>query len=912
MDKKEILEAILNKPKRLQPGQERAVISDKIYLRIIAGAGAGKTETLTRRIAYLLLCKDVEPKAIVGFTFTERAAQSIKDRIYKRISMLQGEEACKKLGEMYVGTIHAYCFKILQEHFGLGDYEVIDDNQEIAFLMRLGWSFGLGTGGKYSENCKNFIRSVNVVYDELLERSDISKKDNRFAEHLEQYEKTLLKEHRLLTFGLLTSLAVKKLEENPDILSQVNYLIVDEYQDVNRAQERLIQIIGKNASVFVVGDPRQCIYQWRGSDQKCFDSFLKRFSDSDSIPITENHRSAKLIVNLANKFASTFESAKYDSMSSTRPEYGTVLLMRCDDDISEADWITSQVKRLIEDKKICKYSDIAILLRSVSTSAGSFIDFCRSKDIPYLVGGKVGLFRRDEAQAIGRIFAWFADKFWIEDTFKWSDRAENKRLMDSAIDRWKSALRIKSTPANLSTNLQGIKDDVLNGKYKSLTKIYYELLVMLKFLDLDPNDRLHAAIMANLGRFNELLTDYESSIRRGGISPNWKKDLEGLCWYMNSYATGAYEEQPAEDLRGTDVLQIMTIHQAKGLEWPIVFVPCLVNRRFPTSKVGKGQDWYVPKELFDFKRYQGDIEDERRLFYVAITRARDVLTISRFAQLNSRVRAPSIFWDALERHLSESDQKVSLNPSKIEQLVDIEEMQTYTAGEIINYKRCPYMYRLRKMWGYQPPDLPLELGYGKSLHYCLHLASQKLRKGMKLEKAVSEAVAEKFHLPFADYGRKKKIQETAEKKLLEFARKNIENLKNIEETESRLEFPIESAIISGRVDVIIRDKPKDKLEIRDYKTSDEVTTLDESSLQLRLYTLGLRSLGCPIERATIAYLEDGKTSPPINIDDKELEESKKVAKECLEGIQKACFKPKEGNHCKERCDQRQICKFYNR
>jgi DNA helicase-2/ATP-dependent DNA helicase PcrA len=417
--------------------------------------------------------------------------------------------------------------------------------------------------------------------------------------------------------------------------------------------------------------------------------------------------------------------------------------------------------------------------------------------------------------------------------------------------------------------------------------------------------------MANLGRFNELLTDYESSIRRGGILPNWKKDLEGLCWYMNSYATGAYEEQPADDLRGADALQIMTIHQAKGLEWPVVFVPCLVNKRFPTSKLGEEQDWYVPKELFDFKRYQGDIEDERRLFYVAITRARDVLTISRFAQMNGRVRGPSIFWDPLEKHLNESDQRANLNPSKIEQLVDLEEMQTYTAGEIITYNKCPYMYRLRRMWGYQPPDLPLELGYGKSLHFCLHLVSEKIRKGMQLEQAVSKAVAEKFHLPFADYGRRKRLQEIAERKLLEFAKKNIDDLRNIEETESRLEFPVESAIISGRVDVIIKDKPNDKLEIRDYKTSDEVTTPEESSLQLRLYTLGLRSLGRPIDRATIAYLEDAKISPPINIDDKALEEAKTVAKGCIEGIQKSCFKSEKGNHCKDRCDQKQICKFYN-
>jgi RecB family exonuclease len=122
---------------------------------------------------------------------------------------------------------------------------------------------------------------------------------------------------------------------------------------------------------------------------------------------------------------------------------------------------------------------------------------------------------------------------------------------------------------------------------------------------------------------------------------------------------------------------------------------------------------------------------------------------------------------------------------------------------------------------------------------------------------------------------------------------------------------MESAIISGRVDVIIKDKPNDKLEIRDYKTSEEVTTLEESNFQLRLYTLGLRAIGKPIDRATIAYLEDGRISPPVDINDKGLEEAKNLAKGSIDSIQKSCFKPKKGNHCKERCDQMQICKFYN-
>lgn len=902
--KEKILKAILEKPKKLSPDQEKAVVSQRKYLRIVAGAGAGKTETMTRRIAYLLLYKDVEPKSIVAFTFTERAAQSIKDRIYKRVRDLQGDNACARLGEMFVGTIHAYCFRILQDYFGYGDYEVLDDNQEMAFMIREGWPFGLGDGN-YSKNCQDFIQSVNVVYDELLSRSNLKKKDSRFARHLENYE-NILKRHRLLTFGQMAALVVEKLEENSQAVEDIKYLIVDEYQDINRAQERLIELIGKNASVFVVGDPRQSIYQWRGSNEKCFESFLKKFSGSEPVAISENRRSGKMMVNVANKLAATFGGTKYQPMSSTRSEQGIVSLVKCENNISEAEWVTLQVKRLVEEKKLCNYSDIAILLRSVSTSAGPFIDIFKKENIPYLVGGKVGLFRRDEAQALGRIFAWLGDKFWVDNSYVWSNQTKGRKLLDSAIDHWKATLKRKSIPKSLYRNLEILKGNVRSGKYKCFSSIYQDLLIILGFLNFDPEDKLQAAIMANLGRFNELLTDYESSIRRGGAKPKWQNDLEGLCWYMNAYATGAYEEQPAEDLRGTDVLQIMTVHQAKGLEWPVVFVPCVVNKRFPSSKAGSSRKWYVPEKLFNVKRYEGGEEDEKRLFYVAITRARDVVIISRFERMGRNRRSPSIFWKILEKSLSETSQKMTLSPAKIETPTDTEEIQTYSAGEIINYFRCPYLYRLREMWGYQP-ELAAELGFGKSLHYCLHLASEKIKQGIRPEKAVCEAVREKFHMPFADYGRKQKIQQAVEKKLIKFVQKNKDDIYNIEEIESRLEFPMENATIAGRVDVILKNRPN-ILEARDYKTSDIVTTAEESSLQLRLYTLGLKLIGHPIDEASLAYLENGEINK-ININDEKLENAKIVAKRCIEGIKKGYFKGDKSSKC-NRCDYTRICRFY--
>jgi DNA helicase-2/ATP-dependent DNA helicase PcrA len=168
MSKEELLSDILEKPKPLSKEQRDALLSSSRHVRIVAGAGTGKTETLTRKIACLVLYGETDPTKIVAFTFTEKAAQSMKSRIYERVRQLRGEEACARLGEMFMGTIHGFCLRILEDHFDYGDHNVLNENQEMAFIMREGWGLGLGKNGNYAQNCRDFIRSVNVVYDELI------------------------------------------------------------------------------------------------------------------------------------------------------------------------------------------------------------------------------------------------------------------------------------------------------------------------------------------------------------------------------------------------------------------------------------------------------------------------------------------------------------------------------------------------------------------------------------------------------------------------------------------------------------------------------------------------------------------------------------------------------------------------
>jgi len=805
---------------------------------------------------------------------------------------------------MYIGTIHGYCFRLLEDYFGYGDHDVLDENQEMAFLMRRGWGLGLGRNGPYSKNCADFLRSVNVVYDELLDRQQLEREDDRFLYYLHKYE-ALLAEHRFLSFGLLVAKAVKELESNPEILADITHLIVDEYQDINRAQESLIHLIGRNASVFIVGDPRQCIYQWRGSDEKCFDEFLEHFKGSARETLRENRRSVKAVVNVANFFADTFKRAKYEPLEAFRSQQGVVTLVECDTPGSEAEWVVAQIQHLLKENNACTFSDIAILLRSVKTSGGAFIDAFRKHNLPYIVGGKIGLFRRDEAQAVGRLFTWLSDDgFWLDDPYNWRGRVEKDKLLETAIEFWRGICPVSPPSRTLSNTLNTWKHDALEDNFENLTEMYQELLVILGFRRLDPSDSLQAAVMANLGRFSSLLADYEFSIRLGGRQPDWPQALKDLCWFMNTYATGAYEEQPVEDLRSIDAIQLMTVHQAKGLEWPIVFLPCLTSMRFPASGRHRKRHWYVPEELFEANRYQGSIEDERRLFYVAMTRARDVLSLSRFRRIRNYM-SPSPFLLPLKGEVQQIAESDYLPPAELKARVLEEEMQTFSAAEIITYRRCPYLFQLRETWGYKP-GLVTPLGYGKSLHDCLRHAAEQIQRGAKLKQAVLEVIEARFHLPYAGGSVREGIMEKAQETLVAFVERHEQDMRSIEEVESRLEFPVERATITGRVDVIMRQTDKPSLEVRDYKTSDEVTTLEESSLQVSLYALGLRSMGRPVTLASVAYLEEGEVTT-VPIDHRTLDAARDEAAKCIRGIIGGQFNPKPGHHCTRPCDYRHIC-----
>ena len=910
-----ILEYVINGlegKKTLSETQKKAVLSESKHIRILAGAGAGKTETLTRRILYLLLYKNVPPEEIVAFTFTEKAAQSMKSRVYNQVTEIMGENYAAQLGKMYIGTIHGYSLRILQDYFGYGNYEVLDDKQEMAFVMRRGFEIGINylNGKNYSNKCERFVKAVNVIYDELIELEKVKEKNPEFYGVLEKYEEALDNYHRL-TFGRLIYLAVNKIKEEPEKLPKISHLIVDEYQDINHAQEELIRLLGQNASIMVVGDPRQTIYQWRGSDDQCFERFVTElYPDAESIVIPENRRSGKNIVAVGNTVADKFENRKFEHMISIKEKNGYVYVALPEDPEEEARWIANQIQKLVNEKGF-KYSDFGILLRSVGTSGNPFIKVFKEMGIPYIVGGTIGLFRREEAMAVGKLFTWLYDGGFFK-SYK-SKVTEYDELVDSALDDWISATGLlrDEDRNDLKAKLLKWKMDIYGGKYSNFQDAYHALLNILNFKKLDPENKIHAAIMANLGRFSNLLGDYENAVRLGGNKLRWNKsNLNGLMWYINLYATTAYEEQLSEDIRGIDAVQITTIHQAKGLEWPVVFIPSLVSRRFPSWHVGKHKEWLISRELFPAERYDLQMDDERRLLYVAVTRAKSTLVLSAFKKITKKVKT-SRFLEEILVECPEIIKAISVRSNDIIN-VDYEgvsgadnEIYTFDAGEMVDYTKCPYFYRLRHIWNYEAP-LAEELGYGKALHYCLRRAVELHKNGFNPLSAILTAVKNDFHIPYAPPPKAKKMKEGAERMLLEYVADNLNDIESVAEVEYRLEFPQKNSTITGKVDVII-DRGEN-VEVREYKTSTAVTKPHHVALQVHLYALGLKGLGYKVGKGSVVYLNEGRIDP-IDVSEDALANARKFAENILDNIHNQKYDPTPGEFC-ENCDYRNICKWY--
>ena len=289
----------------LSPAQLDVVNTRGCHVQVIACAGSGKTESVSRRVA-ALISEGVKSDEIVAFTFTDRAAAELKERIVRRVGELVGEDAAGRLAQMYVGTIHGYCLRVLQTYLPeYGNCDVIDEHRHAALLFRFRNEIGLKPlKAKVWEAVLEFARTADVISNECIPADTVDRTD--FGPMYRKYLAILDRLH-LLTYARIVQCAVDALEDpatRERIVGPLKHLIVDEYQDINPSQDRLIRHLASHgADVCVVGDDDQAIYQWRGSNVEYIQRFPERFGGARKIILNENRRSLAPIVHRADGFA---------------------------------------------------------------------------------------------------------------------------------------------------------------------------------------------------------------------------------------------------------------------------------------------------------------------------------------------------------------------------------------------------------------------------------------------------------------------------------------------------------------------------------------------------------------------------------------------------------------------------------
>jgi len=611
--------------KKLNPQQYEAATHTEGPLLILAGAGSGKTGTMTHRIAYMIKDCGISPYSILAVTFTNKAAAEMRERVEDLVGPKPG---------MWIQTFHSACLRILRyESDKLGFeksfavYDPVDQKSVVKKIIkdmqldekRFAPAYVLSV----ISDCKEKEKSPE---DYAAEAARISPVHKALAEVYERYESTL-KQCNAMDFDDLILNTVRLFTERPDVLEEYRrrfrYIMVDEYQDTNMLQYKLIHLLGKESgNVCVVGDDDQCIYEWRGADIRNILEFEKDFPGAKVIKLEQNYRSKGNILAAAHSVISRNKARKDKKLWTSADDGDKVQYYRADDDHEEARWTAAKIKELMRKDPELKYSDFAVLYRT-NVQSRRFEEQFAAKGVPYQVLSGTRFYDRKEIKDMLCYMRLVQDP---------RDDVSLRRVINEpkrGIGSKSMELIEKTASANSWSLLQAIGSDAVQaelsaraaGELKKLSElilslnvqkdsmpvadIYDTLLVRSEYLpSLEEQISVEAeGRIENLLEFKSVIAEKQADAEKLGENLTLENFMEGIA-----LVSDIDSHDPDQD-----AVVLMTLHSAKGLEFPVVFMPGMENGLFPS---------YRSLEK------NGDPEEERRLCYVGMTRARERLFLT--------------------------------------------------------------------------------------------------------------------------------------------------------------------------------------------------------------------------------------------------------------------------------------------
>jgi len=910
---------------QLSLSQQTVVTDRSPSIQVVACAGSGKTESVARRVAALLE-EGVDGSEIVAFTFTEKAAAELKTRIVERTKDQLGSTGLGRIAQMYVGTIHGFCLRLIQNHVPrLADYDVLDENRHAAFVFRFKKEIGIESlkKGKW-ESVAAFIKAIDVLSNESISHKELRGHD--FGEAVGRYESILDRCH-VLTFSRIIGHAIEALQDSrvlASVAGRIKHLIVDEYQDINPSQDRLIRLLGsKGASVCVVGDDDQAIYQWRGSDVKFMQSFGMNSSTTKRVVLDENRRSVPSIVGASSRFAETITTrlAKKILASREAPKAQGIIGFKTEYADDEARATAANILALHASG--VAFRDMAVLFRSVATSTAPFVAEFKSQGIPFACGGRSGLFLHPEIAALYKLHLWLGNQTWRDPELRTEHDLTPESIAAEMIDAFDSNYPVASCIRLFNDWKEATESSRTDS---DLILDVYNLLHRLGVDQWDLDSPAISARMGAIGKFTVVLSDFENVTRRGRYeqSESGERAFVGgmsrgpfyyqrLALYLKYYAHDAYGDFEGQE-SDHDAVQILTVHGAKGLEWSVVFLPSLQDRRFPASRSGQAVDWVLPDGLpgDDVRsRYAGSEDEERRLFYVAMTRARDLLYLSHFESTEKRASKRSRFLnDVFPSVLQDWEQPIIPYVPTRRTSHGTQKTQT-SLSELLRFQDCGLRHKFQRVLGLQT-QLASELVFGKAIHHVLRVIADATRETGKVPDVASidRFLDEALYFPFANKSSEPLMRMKARSLIVKYFNNHRDDLERVWATERPFELFFEGGSLAGRADVILdrEDGVCGSLAIVDYKSGTAGMNDENLKFQLRVYATAARAEGLEVRAAYIHDLSASQASRiPVDISETSCSETAAKIETLTRSLGEARFDASPSAEKCRRCEYIRVC-----
>lgn len=907
----------------LNPQQKEAVTTTKGPLLVIAGAGTGKTTVIARRIAYIIEKKLAKPAEILALTFTDKAAGEMEERVDQLVPY--------GFIDTWISTFHAFGDRILRDNaFDLGispDFRVLSKPQQVLFFQQNLFKFKLDYYRPLSNPTK-FISAIlsffsrlkdeNVLPEDFIKyvKTQRSKaKSNEDKVELQKVEELanayatyedLKTKAGLLDFGDQVTKTIDLFIKRPKILKDYQghfkYILVDEYQDTNYAQNELVKLLSSShKNICVVGDDDQSIYKFRGAAISNIMQFKKTYPKAKQVVLTQNYRSTQLILDSAYRLIRHNDPDRLEvknnivkKLKSAKINPGSIPQEIFADTISqEADQIAAEIKKLISKnlKSSYNYRDFAILVRA-NSQADPYLKALNMKGIPHKFVGSSGLYRQEEVAVLISFLTAitnFEDSLNLynlatsdiyrlspEDAIKLTSFA--KRKTRSLYYIFKNIDSITTGDLEISeeskTVIKKIIEDLnvaINlSKNQSAGKVLYDFLKRTSYLtQLERKGGIGGQIkIQNIAKFFDKIQEFEQIAKAD--SPSQFID------YLESIRQAGDDPATVEFDPDLDAVNVMTVHGAKGLEFPVVFMVNLVSDRFPARSRSEAIE--VPEQIIRETLPAGDwhIQEERRLFYVGITRAKDLLYFAWSRDIGGkRVKKLSPFvLEALDKVKSDS-LLVKLSPlEKIEKFapqpqkniqtafLDVDTLKL-TQGSLDDYLTCAFKYRYVHIL-----RLPIArhhaIAYGAALHSAVAAFNRSKINGKVITLAQMLEVFENSwdSEGFLTIEHEEKRKNQGKLALEAFWKRESISKDKPSLIESSFKFSLEGVTIVGRFDRV-DVMPGTKVKIIDYKSSENIDqeradAQAKESNQLAIYALYYwkRHLVVP-EKVSLYFLETG-------------------------------------------------------